>query len=96
MFIFEKQVAFKDNADGLLIKHEQVLPDEFFTELRDEKAESLHTPAGDFHHVASIPEVLADEWRAQGFDVFREPIAESLKRLRKHDLDAFIATNKRI
>jgi hypothetical protein len=59
---------------------------------------SLHQQrAGEFHHLAAIPEVVVIELlRRYNFDVLNEPVRETLKMLRKRDLDLFIATNKRI
>lgn len=91
----ESLVSF-DNAPGgdLVIKAEQYIPDDFVTACRNERADSLSTPAGEFHRVASIPTSVVDEWRAQGFDINVEPVSEILKRLRNKQLDGFITSNK--
>ncbi len=96
MQFIEKHVAFKDNADGLLIEHTQEIPDEFLESLRIKRDASLSTPEGEFMHVASIPEVLVDEWRRQGFDILTAPVRDIVARLKKHDLDKFLATAKRV
>lgn len=96
MLLIEKDVAFKENVDGLLIKHTQHIPDDFLTECRLERADSLHTPAGDFHRVARIPEAVWDQWIAQGIDVWNLSAKEVLKLLNAADNSAFITTNKRI
>lgn len=93
--VIEKLVSFHNDPGGaLVIKNTQEIPDEFLTDLRNERLDSLHTPAGDMHRVCSIPTVLADEWKRQGFDIMVEPIPEILKRLRKFHLDGFITSNK--
>jgi hypothetical protein len=91
----EKLVSF-ENAPGekLVIKSEQYIPDEFISALRREREDSLHTPAGEFHRVASIPTAWVDKWYREGFDITKEPIQETLKRLRKEQIDAFITSNK--
>jgi hypothetical protein len=93
--LIDKLVSF-DTAPGgeLIIKHEQDIPDEFISDIRKERMDSLHTPAGEFHRVARIPTAVVDKWYAEGFDIHREPVTEILKRLRKEQLDGFIASNK--
>jgi hypothetical protein len=93
--LIEKLVDF-DTAPGgdLIIKQSQWVPDEFLSDLRRERDDSLSTPAGEMHRVCSIPTGVVDKWMQQGFDVHREPISEILKRLRKEQLDGFITTNK--
>lgn len=94
MKLFDKLVSFQDNADGVAIREDQIIPDEFLTALRHEREDSLHTPAGEFHRVASIPTAVVDKWLREGFDVFKEPVAAIMKRLRQEQLDGFIASNK--
>ncbi len=92
---YEKLVSFENAPGGdLVIKNEQYIPDEFISTLRKERADSLHTPAGEFHRVASIPTAVVDKWYREGFDIQREPIQATLKRLRQEQLDAFITSNK--
>lgn len=94
-FIHEKLVSLEDAPGGeLLVKEQQYIPDEFLTELRHERSDSLHTPAGEFHRVCSIPTAIVDKWMREGFDIAREPVREILKRLRKEERDAFITSNK--
>jgi hypothetical protein len=84
MKTIEKLVSFETAPGGdLVIKHEQYIPDEFISDLRREREDSLSTPAGEFHRVLSIPTALADA-----------PIGEIKKRLQKAQLDAFITSNK--
>ena len=46
--------------------------------------------------VASIPAVVYDQWKREGFDALKEPPKAILKRLKQQNLDAFITTNKRV
>ena len=94
MQTIEKLVSLDVAPEGLVIKHEQYIPDDFISDLRKEREDSLHTPAGEFHRVASIPTAWVDKWKAEGFDIMVEPINEVLKRLRKEQLDGFITSNK--
>lgn len=81
---------------SLIFKSSQVIPDSYLDSLKAERLDSISTPSGEFHRVASIPVAIADKWAREGFDIMREPITEILKRLRKEELDAFITTNKRV
>jgi hypothetical protein len=93
--IHEKLVSYENAPGGeLVIKEQQYVPDEYISTLRKEREDSLHTPAGEFHRVASIPTAWVDKWKREGFDIMKEPIVEILKRLRKEEFDAFITSNK--
>lgn len=48
--------------------------------------------------VASIPVVVAEKWRSEGFDITdpNTDVKEVLRRLRAENLDAFITTDKAI
>lgn len=95
--LIDKLVEFQeDTSGGLIIKHEQDIPQEHLDALQVAKADTIGTPMGELHRVCSIPTGLVDEWYRQGFDVMKEPITEVLKRLRKYELDKFITTTKRI
>lgn len=92
--LVSSQISFEENCEGLLIKQSQDIPDDYLSELRNERAESLHTPTGEFHRVASIPMLLVNKWKAEGFDIYREPIEAIIARLKKEALDGFITSNK--
>lgn len=100
--LIDKLVSFDedhtDSADGpkLVIHHQQHIPDEHISQLKRAKIDTLHTPAGDFHRVCSIPTGIYEAWLREGYDASKEDIRTTLARLRKHDMDAFITTNKRI
>lgn len=100
--LHDKLVSFdEDHSDSsagpsLIIKHEQHIPDEFISSLKRDKIDTLHTPAGDFYRVASVPTALVEQWKREGFDIYEATAQEIIARLRKQDMDAFITTNKRI
>jgi hypothetical protein len=94
IFMNEKLTDIGENADGIFFRHHQYIPDEFLQQLRDERYDSLHTPSGNFHRVASIPQALVDQWHAEGFDINTATVPEILARLRKQQFDAFITSNK--
>jgi hypothetical protein len=98
--IIDKLVSFdedhSDSAAGptLVIKHEQEIPADWLSGLVKERIDSLHTPAGDFHRVASIPIAVLEQWDREGFRIEEHNIHEILARLRKHSFDKFITSNK--
>lgn len=93
--VIENLVSFHDDVGGgLVIKQQQYIPDQFVTDCRNERADSLSTRAVTFHRVASIPTAFVDKWKALGFDINVEPVSAILARLRKEELDGFITSNK--
>jgi hypothetical protein len=96
MKILDSTTEFHDNADGLLIKRQQEIPDEFISNLKKQKMESKSRREGNFMHVASIPVIIHEKWLKEGFDCTRAPYKETLKRLHAEGLDAFVVTNKRV
>jgi hypothetical protein len=51
---------------------------------------------GEFHRVASIPTVVVEKWLREGFNIWEASGPEIVKRLKAENLDAFMATEKRI
>lgn len=97
--LLDSLVAFdEDRTTGdLIISRTQHIPDDWLSELRKQKVDSVNTRSGEMLHVASVPvEVVDDLLRDYGFDVMTAPVAETLKMLRRKELDDFILTNKRI
>lgn len=93
----EAETSYSEDSENLIIKQEQDIPGWFLDDLADKRQASTNERAGEFHHVAAIPEVIVLELkRRYGFDVLNEPAREILKMMRKLHLDLFIATNKRI
>src|SRR4051812_9983217 len=83
-------------GDELAIKRSQEIPDDYLSSLRAEKLDSKSVRAGEFHRVGVVPVALVEQWQAEGYDVYKQPVEETLKRLRAAQLDAFITSNKRI
>jgi hypothetical protein len=97
--VLDTLVSFDEDrtTNDLIIKRTQEIPDDWMSELASERIDSKHTPTGDFYRVASIPvEVVDDLMRTYGFDVMNAPVRETLKMLRRYDLDKFITTSKSI
>jgi ABC-type microcin C transport system permease subunit YejB len=97
--VLDTLVSFdEDRTTGdLIVKREQEIDDDWLSEIRKQKVDSVNQKAGDFYHVASIPVEVVDElMRLYGFDVMTAPVRETLKMLQRYALDDFILTNKRI
>jgi hypothetical protein len=100
--VIDKLVSFEedysDPVEGtrLIVKHEHDIPDDYISALKRDKVDELHLPTGDFFRVATLPIGIVEQWDREGFDISNAPIKDILARLRKHDVDAFITTNKRV
>jgi hypothetical protein len=93
--VIDKLVSFDEDTDGsLIIKHEQYIPDDFISQLKRDKIDADHAPTGEMFKACSIPVVLVEQWKREGFDIMVEPIRDVIARLKKAQLDAFISSNK--
>ena len=98
-FVHGVQTTFHDDpmTDKLGFVKRQIIPQSFLSTLLHEKIDSVATPSGNFHRVASIPvSVVEDLLQNHNFDVMKEDARATLKMLRKLHLDGFITTNKRV
>lgn len=94
--IINSDFNIHEHDDKLVIERFQEIPQWWLDELKTERFESKNRPAGEYHRAASIPQAVVDKWLAEGYDVFKEPVAKSLARLRAENLDAFITTDKQL
>lgn len=94
----DTQMRFHDggHAEGVVIEHAQEIPDSFVSMLRQMKADSGSVREKEFMLVGCIPTVFVERYLRQGFNVFQEPVRETVKRLIRDGLDSFVVTNKRI
>lgn len=90
----EQQTDFDENAEGLVIQTSQHIPDSFLRDLKEERFESKHRRAGEYMRVASIPVVVVDKWKREGFDFDNAPIKEIVNKLKMEGLDVFLTTDK--
>lgn len=84
-----------EHVDGLFLKKEQYISDDFLTRNKDARFDSK-ARAGEYHHFASIPVVVVEKWLKEGFDVYKEPAKAIVKRLKQENLEAFLTSNKSI
>lgn len=88
--------SFGQNADGVFRRHDQEIPEDYLSSLKQARDASGQERAGEYHRVASIPVALVEQWMREGYDVFKEPIRDTVARLKREGLDAFVTTQKRI
>ncbi len=87
-----------EHVDGLFIRKDQEITDEFLDDLKDRRFASSSVREKDYMHVASIPTAVVEKWAREGFDILKGKFTarEIVDRLRKENLEAFLATNKRV
>jgi hypothetical protein len=88
------QVDFDENTEGLIIKKSQNISQEYIDSLKDARFESKNRRAGEYHRAASVPTVIVEKWLKEGYDIFQEPVAKTLAKLKAENLDYFITTDK--
>ena len=93
---FDVAGGFVSDVGDLVYSRTQDIPHEFLDGLRDARIASSNVREGEMMRVASLPVSLVELWLAQGFNVYREPNRTIVKRLREHNLEAFLATSKRV
>jgi hypothetical protein len=87
---------FIENADGLVIKRQQEIPQSLIDDLKERRVNSDHKREGEFMLACSIPVIIHEKWLREGYDCTREPARKTIARLKTEGLDAFIATNKQL
>jgi len=86
------------NADGLFVRKDQHLSDDFLTSLKEEKNNSSEVREGEYMRVASIPVIVVEKWIREGFNILdgsKKP-QEIIKRLKAENLEDFITTDKSV
>lgn len=89
------QYGFAEELDDLFMVKQQDISDQFLDRLADIRQDS-GKPAGDYHLFAEIPVIFVEQWLREGFDIYRASIKEIEAKLRKHNLEKFIATKKHL
>lgn len=88
--------ALLTNADGWYAQNQQAIPHTFLDQLKDQRNNSLMRREGEYMKVASIPQVIIEKWHSEGFNINKKTAKEIVARLKAENLDAFLATEKRI
>jgi len=89
---------FGFDVDGLHRKHTQDISQSFLDDIKDQRNASKDRREGDFMSVAQIPVVIVEKWMREGFDIMtgEHSAADSVKKLKAENLDAFLTTEKRV
>jgi hypothetical protein len=87
---------FHQDGKNVIRQSSQDISQAFLDDLKNARNESTQKPTGDFMRVASIPVVIVEKWMREGFNVWEASGQEIVKKLKNENLDAFMATEKRI
>ena len=90
------QDDYIQDGDRVVRKNTQHISQAFLDDLKDARNETSGRPSGEFMRVASIPTVVVEKWLREGFNVWEATGAEIVKRLKAENLDAFLATDKKL
>lgn len=87
---------YLQTGDDVYRKHTQNISQAFLDDLKESRNSSKDQNEGEFMKVASIPVIVVEKWMREGFNIYEASGQEIVKRLRKENLDYFMATEKRI
>lgn len=85
-----------ENADGLFAKHSQDIDQGWLGRLREKRNTLATERCGDMLHVASVPAIFIHKWLREGFNAYQAPLKEVVAKIKAENLDAFLATDKRL
>lgn len=86
------------DVGGVFRTHTQDIKDDFLASLKEQRNSSKSTREGDYMRVASIPTIVVEKWRREGFDIMtgEHSAAEIVKKLKQENLHAFLTTEKSV
>jgi len=90
--LIDPTIDFFDDSDAaLVVRQQQDITQEYLDDLKDKKY-SKKRPGAEYHRLASIPTVIVEKWKREGFDIFDQNVkaADIIKRLQREDLTYFI------
>lgn len=98
---FEEDYTDPVTGTQLIIKREQDIPEDYISQLKADKIDTLHDRFGNhFYRVAHIPTSVVQKWDREGFNIDKiakeDLVKEVLKVLNRLDMDAFITTRKKL
>jgi len=94
--ILETNVSLlKGPGYELGVHYAQEIPDYFLQDIQD-RFTGADDATGNLLFVGSVPAAVADRWMREGYDVFKEPIRNTLARLKAENFGKFVATSKRV
>lgn len=80
----------------MTMKQSQHISQDFLDNLKEDRIQSMGRREGDYMKVASIPIIVIDQWKREGFNIYEHSGEEIIARLQKQNLGAFMATDKKV
>lgn len=82
-------------GDDLAVRRTQHIPDSYLTSLDAERDALKRGNDGEFALLCVVPVVLADEWLADGFNIYDGSVEphEIVARLKKHEMDRLVVSS---
>jgi hypothetical protein len=93
--LLETNVGLLEQGGDVGVQYTQDIPDHFVQDIQD-RFTGTNDAVGNFLFVGSVPAALADRWMREGYNVFQEPIKNTLARLKAENFGKFVATAKSI
>jgi hypothetical protein len=75
------------------IKRTQHIPDSYLKSLDDEREALKHAHGNEFALLCAVPVAKADEWLAQGFNIYTAEPHEIIARLKKDEMDRLVVSS---
>lgn len=95
MILTETQTALLASGGDLGVRFSQEITDEFVQDIQD-RFTGATDPTGNFLFVGAVPAAIADRWMREGYNIFEEPVRNTLARLKAENFGKFVATSKRV
>lgn len=87
---------YLQTGNDVFRRHTQNISQAFLDDLKDSRNASKDQNEGDYMRVAAIPVGVVEQWQREGFNIYEATPVEIVKRLKDQNLEAFMATDKRI
>ena len=85
-----------DQLESAIITSSQEITPEFLRQQKQLREMSSRGPAGEYHEVCAIPQILVDRWKKEGFDVFTESAKSIVAKLKVEGFEYFMSTTKKL
>lgn len=95
MKLIDTDVRLLSQGGDLGVEFKQEITSEFLQDIQD-RFTHANDPTGEFLFVGSVPTAVADRWMREGYNIYEEPIAKTLAKLKAENMGKFIATSKSI
>jgi len=91
------KLILNDDATATIVGTQDI-PDSHLQWIDDNRSQSKFEKSGEFKLLASVPAAIVNKWFRAGFDIFDKNNTPDIimARLRKEDMEHFIATGRRL